>query len=90
LIARREQEGLTWREVAEAEGVPLPTVMDWSRRLRGSFVDLGVGDRSAPAERVEVVLGNGRRLLVPLGATSPELFDLVGHWSLASEVRVDA
>jgi hypothetical protein len=78
LIARRDRDGLTWRETAESEGVPLPTLMDWARRLRGSgFVELAAGDGSEPVDRVEVVLRSGRRLLVPLGVASEELFALV-------------
>jgi hypothetical protein len=78
LIARRERKGLTWREAAESEGVPLPTLMDWARRLRGSgFVELSTADTPSPMDRVEVVLKNGRRLLVPPGVASDDLLALV-------------
>jgi hypothetical protein len=78
LIARRERSGLTWREAAEEAGVPLPTVMDWARRLRDTaFVELAAEEGPEASDRVEIVLRSGRRLLVPVGAASDDLLALV-------------
>jgi transcriptional regulator with XRE-family HTH domain len=74
LVARREAEGLTWKETARAGGVPLATLMEWAARLRREpprteergFVELEAPEGSA-IDRIEVVLRTGRRLLVSAG-----------------------
>lgn len=81
LIARRKQEGLTWRETALAGGVPLATLMDWDRRLRSgpaprpskrAFVEIAPR-AAAPIDRVEIVLRSGRRLVLACALPPAEL-----------------
>ncbi len=85
LIARREREGLTWRQVARDGRVPLATLDWWRRRLREeksepndrTFVELAPTSVGEDAERIEVVLRSGRRLLLPNGSLPEGLLDLV-------------
>lgn len=76
LLARRERRGLTWSELSEASGVPRSTLALWHRRLRSErgqrkdrsgFVRVSVvdADRLALAQRLEIVLRSGHRVLVP-------------------------
>jgi transposase-like protein len=85
-IARRGREGLTWRRAAAEAGIPLPTLTWWRRRLQeeegakregSSFVELASSAGDAVAERIEVVLLSGRRLLVPHGPPPAGLVELV-------------
>ena len=74
LVELHRREGIPWREAAEAAGVPLSTLMGWASRLgrgakggeRRSFVELAPREECAlAADRVEIVLRSGRRLLLP-------------------------
>jgi transcriptional regulator with XRE-family HTH domain len=88
LLARRDREGLTFAELAGRSGIPVGTLAWWSSRLRSEREDREAGfvELKAPAEaaapsegsdRLEVVLGSGRRVLVPAGFDAAELQRLV-------------
>lgn len=80
MLARRERQGLTFRELSEQTGIPVGTLAFWAWKLRqGSgraqakarrgegFVELvatGEQDANDGAGSIEVVLSNGRRVLV--------------------------
>lgn len=88
LLARREREGLTFAELSQQSGVPLGTLASWSSRLRsegsaelGGFVELTPPEElpqgAIDSARLEVVLGRGRRVLVPSGFEEDELLRLI-------------
>jgi transcriptional regulator with XRE-family HTH domain len=79
LLTRREREGLTYVELGRRTGIPAGTLAWWSSRLRrevqlepAGFVELvaesGSSAGSDAEGRIEVVLGNGLRLMVPPAA----------------------
>jgi len=84
LLARRQRLGLTWSAFSEESGVPLSTLHQWHRRLRGPdrgrrrqrFVAVAVTE---PAEQaagdgvLEVVLRSGHRVRVTAGFDSEHL-----------------
>jgi hypothetical protein len=85
LLLRRERRGLTYAELAEQSGVPLPTLTWWAGKLRrergvgggdGAFVQVlpAVGDEGA---RVEILLRNGRQLVVREAITPEALQGLL-------------
>ena len=80
MLARRERQGLTFRELSEQTGTPVGTLAFWAWKLRqGSggvratarrgvgFVELVAASEQGSREgsgSIEVVLSNGRRVLV--------------------------
>lgn len=85
LLARREREGLTLAELSGRSGVPAGTLGWWASRLRREtptgFIELV--ERVAPPEvsgsagRIELLLRDGLRVLVPGGADADEVQRLV-------------
>lgn len=72
LLARRDREGLTYRELAEETGVSERTLAWWSWKLRRErreqtdigFVELDVAEESITGG-LEVELATGHRIRVP-------------------------
>lgn len=85
LLARREREGLTLAELSLRTGVPTGTLGWWASRLRrdrpAGFVELverpAPAEAKAPAGRIELVLRDGLRVLVPGGVDAAEVQRLV-------------
>lgn len=73
-LALREREGLTFRELAWRSGISAGTLGHWAWRLRREarrergFVELVPSSPppSAASSRVEIVLGNERRVIVDM------------------------
>ncbi len=89
LLARREREGTSWKELSEESGVPIATLYDWSRRFRkeressggrgrrdSGFVNV-VADDVADPPRVEIRLSSGRVLWVDLASDLNALGQLI-------------
>ncbi len=87
LLARRERDGLTLRELSEESGIPFGTLSWWSWRLRQMSED----DERGSAAFVEVVahsarndgevvvrLDNGLAVEVRCGADTSWLRELIG------------
>jgi len=86
LLRRREREGLTYRELSEVSGIPIPTLAWWSRKLEREaktrlqaetcglvaveVVDDEVDEGSAA---IEIVVGERLRLVVPATASEAHL-----------------
>ena len=75
LLGRREREGLSYRELAEASGIPMGTLAWWGSRLRKGkakrggrrrrFVELVPGTvEAAGGGHYELQLLSGRRVIV--------------------------
>ena len=86
LLAGRERQGLSFRELSEQSGVPAPTLAWWSakvRRERGRasqrFVEVvpAAGVEASGDERAEIVLRSGRQLVVREGIDEQTLQRLV-------------
>lgn len=84
-LARRAERGLTFRELSEETGVPAGTLAFWSWKFRAeprhdeapsAFVELVPKARDAD-NRIEVVLANGRRVLVSTGLDEEHLVRVV-------------
>jgi len=77
LLERREREGLTYRELAELSGESANTLAWWASRLRQEvgFVELVSEEDSddGEKERLEIVLANGVRVVVPVRFEEREL-----------------
>lgn len=73
VLARRDRQGLSWSELSSATGIPRSTLRWWQRRLRQAeglseagrrFLQVVVTPEPVtPA--LMVVVGNGRRVIVP-------------------------
>jgi transcriptional regulator with XRE-family HTH domain len=88
LLARRDRDGLTFAELGRRTGIPAGTLAWWSSRLRREvqvaptgFVELvadaGAPDDSGGAVRIELVLKDGLRVLVPCGSDVAQVQRLV-------------
>lgn len=85
MLARRDREGLTLAELSRRTGVPTGTLGWWASRLRrevpAGFIELV--ELPAPAEatgatgRVELVLKDGLRVVLPCGIDAAEVQRLV-------------
>lgn len=84
-LARREKRGLTFRELSLETGVPVGTLGFWAWKLRrdsrddeapSPFVEL-VAKQPVPGDRLEIVLANGRRVLVSAGLDEDQLVRVV-------------
>ena len=84
-LARREARGLTFRELSIETGVPAGTLGFWAWKLRTelgegeappAFVEL-VAKQPESNGRLEIVLANGRRLLVGDGLDEAQLLRVV-------------
>jgi hypothetical protein len=73
VLARRERQGLSWPELSRATGMPTSTLRWWQRRLRQAEGLRGAGrrflqvvvTREPETPALTVVVGNGRRVIVP-------------------------
>lgn len=72
LLARRDAKGLTFKQLAEESGVPLGTLLSWSRKLRHesgpaspgpAFIEL----RSDRSPELELRLPSGATIAVRPG-----------------------
>ena len=68
LLARRTRHDLTYREISEESGIPIPTLSYWGRRLReasdrGEFVPVEVTVESSPRP-IAVEVGDRYRVYV--------------------------
>lgn len=86
LLLRRERLGLTFAELSRRSGVSVPTLSWWASKLRREaggegrrFVEvLPVGeDDERGSARVEIVLRNGRQLVVREAITREALRGLL-------------
>ena len=86
LLARREARGLTFRELSIETGVPAGTLGFWAWKLRTelgdedpppAFVELVARQQPESRGRLEIVLANGRRLLVGDGLDEAQLLRVV-------------
>ena len=84
-LARREKRGLTFRELSLETGVPVGTLGFWAWKLRqvsrhdeapSPFVEL-VAKQPESGDRLEIVLANGRRVLVSAGLDEEQLVRVV-------------
>lgn len=73
LLARRRREGLTFRELSESSGVPIPTLAWWNRKLEGEsrataplLVPVEIVE-DAQAGPVTIDFGRGVRVVVEAG-----------------------
>ena len=78
LLRKRERQGLTFRELSEESGIPIPTLSWWSRKLKSErgedaapraceFVPIEIveDEPAEGGEAIEIVIGDQVRLLVP-------------------------
>ncbi len=83
VLVLRERLGLTWKALSEESGVPLSTLHYYDQRFRteedrGGFVSVSVpDDPPTPGSNLEVVLGNGMSIRVPIGFDDDHLSRLV-------------
>jgi hypothetical protein len=84
-LARREKRGLTFRELSLETGVPVGTLGFWAWKLRresradkppSPFVEL-IAKPPESGDRLEIVLANGRRVLVSGGLDEAQLLRVV-------------
>ena len=84
-LARREKRGLTFRELSLETGVPVGTLGFWAWKLRresrddeapSPFVELVV-KKPESGDRLEILLANGRRVLVSAGLDEEQLVRVV-------------
>ena len=84
-LARREKRGLTFRELLHETGVPVGTLGFWAWKLRresrddrppSPFVEL-VAKQPQTSDRLEIVLANGRRVLLSAGLDEEPLVRVV-------------
>ncbi len=62
LLRRRRRDGLTFRELSEDSGVPMPTLAWWSRKLEREDEGRAVASALVPVEVVEQVEERGQPL----------------------------
>ena len=84
-LTRRDKRGLTFRELSLETGVPVGTLGFWAWKLRresrvdeapSPFVEL-VAKPPESGDRLEIVLANGRRVLVSSGLDEEQLVRVV-------------
>jgi len=86
LLRKRQRQGLTYRELSEDSGIPIPTLAWWSRKLEqedkgggaaiaGGLVAVEVveDDEQELGSVIEIVVRDGLRLLVPPTASDAHL-----------------
>jgi hypothetical protein len=87
LLRRRERLGLTYRELSEESGIPIPTLSWWSRRLREvpaggdscELVAVEVVDEQPLEEMaIEIRCGDGLRVMVPASASLAHVARVLG------------
>lgn len=89
LLSLREDEGLTYRELAKQSGVPLHTLHYWASKIRrestaakgaGPFLPVELADRH-PASTIAVEIAPGVRILVEPNFEAEHLARVVGALS---------
>ena len=86
LLRKREQRGLTYRELSEESGIPIPTLSWWSRRLKGErppggsaqgcelvAIEVVDDEPEGSADAIEIIVGDRLKLLVPPSASQVHL-----------------
>lgn len=83
LLARRDSEGVTFKQLAADSGVPLGTLLSWSRKLRTEttapatreqpFIELA----TEPASELELRLPSGATISIRPGFDPALLRELV-------------
>ena len=82
LLRRRERLGLTYRELSEESGIPIPTLAWWSKRLAEvpdghascELVAVEVVDEMPAKEAaIEIRCGDALKVVVPAGASEAHL-----------------
>ena len=74
-----QQQGVTPWKLYEARRLAAGRVRRRERRDKGvAFVPVRVAEERAPSAPLELVLGAGRRLLIPVGFDEPTLRRVVG------------
>jgi transposase len=63
-LARREQEGLSYRELSQELGISRWTLYEWSRRLRREKEGLRDQEKRAPVSFVEVAPAEEERAAI--------------------------
>ncbi|MCP4119558.1 MAG: hypothetical protein GY944_11850 [bacterium] len=76
LLERRSRHGLTFREISEESGIPIPTLSYWAAKVRREaeddepastrFVSVNVIDDERPG-RIAIELGSAIRVTVERG-----------------------
>ncbi len=89
LLARRERQGLTFRELSEESGIAVPTLSWWASKLRresaepeARLVPVEVLDEGGSGS-VTIELGSGLRLVVEPGFDAEQLARVVSALSSA-------
>ena len=84
LLRRRERQGLTYRELCENSGIPIPTLSWWSRKLKREseaqvraceLVPVEIVEDELPKRdaAIEIVVADRLKLLVPPTASEAHL-----------------
>jgi transcriptional regulator with XRE-family HTH domain len=84
LLRGRELRGLTYRELSEESGIPIPTLSWWSRKLEREetasagacelvAVEVVEDELEEQGATIEIVVGDKLRLLVPPTASEGQL-----------------
>ena len=79
LLERKESEGLTYAELAEASGVPYSSLIRWlprikrERGLEGEPAFVKLEAEPTAGSSIEVLLASGHRLLVREGFDETQL-----------------
>ena len=83
LLARRDSEGLTFKQLAAHSGVPLGTLLSWSRKLRKEATGPATRDQpfielaAQPTPELELRLPSGATISIRPGFDSALLRELV-------------
>jgi transcriptional regulator with XRE-family HTH domain len=73
LLARRARRGLTFRELSEESGIPIPTLSYWASKLRleeasrAEFVPVEIEEEEEEVGMISIETASGLRLRVEPG-----------------------
>ena len=80
LLRRRQRDGLSYRELSEESGIPIPTLAWWAGKLERERagrelvpVEVVEDDASDLGAAIEIVVRDGLRVLVPPCASDAHL-----------------